>query len=131
MTLCTRCHAHRRMAKQRWCRACFTEYRRRPRAKRKAEPPDIQPAQQVPPLVRFWCQKRGLSLKIDGVGLVRFQDGPLETADSVVIEAVRRNDWYGGIIQEGEQPPPPPARPTLERPRAYPPLIPKRVLGDW
>jgi hypothetical protein len=76
-------------------------------------------------VIRFWCQKRGLSLKVHGVGLVRFQDGLLETSDPSVIAAIRANGWYGGIITEGE------ATPAPERPRAYPPIIPRRVLGDW
>jgi len=83
-------------------------------------------------VIRFWCRQYPfLRIGIPGGG-VQFQDGLLETADPMVIAAIRKNDFYGGIIQEGEQPPPPPpARPTLERPRAYPPIIIKRPLGDW
>ena len=132
MQLCTRCHAHRRMPKQRWCRACFTAYRRQQRAKPPTTSPDRQATPTGPLLTRFWCRQYPfLRIGIPGGG-VQFQDGLLETADPVVIEAVRRNDWYGGIITEGEAPPPPPAaRPAPEQPRAYPPTRPRRLLGDW
>lgn len=133
MQHCTRCHAHPRMAKQRWCRACFTAYRRQQRAKPLTTPPDPQATPTGPLLTRFWCRQYPfLRIGIPGVGGVQFQKGLLETADPMVIAAIRKNDFYGGIIQEGEQPPPPPpARPTPERPRAYPPIIPRRLLGDW
>ena len=127
--LCSRCEAHPRMPGQRWCRACFTEYRRHARARGKGGPTNIHPA---PPVVRFWCRQYPfLRIGIPGGG-VQFQDGLLETADPMVIAAIRKNDFYGGIIQEGEQPPPPPpATLTPERPRVYPPIIPRRVAGDW
>lgn len=132
MKVCTRCRTDPRLLGQRWCRACFTVYRREQRSKARAGgTTPLTPAQ--PSITRFWCRQYPFfCLKVPGVGLVRFQDGLLETADPQVIAAIRRNDWYGGIIQEGEQPPPPPpATPTPERPRAASPIIPKRLLGDW
>ena len=105
---------------------------RQPLAQPLSAMPDRSPDEPLKS-VRFWCRQYPfLRIGIPGVGGVQFQKGLLETADPMVIAAIRKNDFYGGIIQEGEQPPPPPpARPTPERPRAYPPIIPRRLLGDW
>jgi len=132
MQLCARCHAHRRMPKQRWCRACFTAYRRQQRAKPPTTSPDRQATPTGPLLTPFWCRQYPfLRIGIPGGG-VQFQDGLVETADHRVIVAVRANGSYNVFITEGEAPPPPPsAKPTPERPRAYPPIIRRWVLGDW
>jgi len=159
---CSRCHTEPRLSGQRWGPRCFAEYRRGERRRRRAAPltapareaksdtrSAITPVSRQAPIplplsppptaspsetanVRFWCRQYPfLRIGIPGGG-VQFQKGLLETSDPRVIAAVRKNDFYGGIIQEGEQPPPPPpARPTSERPRAYPPIIPRRVAGDW
>jgi len=118
------------MPGQRWCRACFTEYRREQRA-RAPQSPSVP---SEPAATRFWCRQYPFfCLKVRSVGLVRFQEGLLETADPQVIAAIRRNDWYGGIVQAGEPPldPPRAAPPTVERRPAYRPVVPRRVIGDW
>ena len=120
------------MPGQRWCRACFTEYRRQQRAKPRTTPLEAQAAPADPVVTHFWCEKRGFSLKVPGVGLVRFKDGLLETSDERVIAALRKNDWYNGIITEGEAPPAQPRQePSPVRPREYPPVRRTRLLGDW
>jgi len=131
MKVCTRCRTDPRLPGQRWCRGCFTEYRRAQRSKVRAGATTAPTPD--PPIVRFWCRQYPFfRLKVHGVGMVRFQDGLLETSDPKVIAALGANDWYGGIIQESESPPAVPrAEPSVTKPRAYPPMIPVRVLGDW
>lgn len=132
MKSCSRCHAYPRIPGQRWCKQCFTAYRRHARAKTKASPVHVPPMPAEPPTVRFWSKYLGFSLKVRGMGLVRFQDGLLETANPVIIEAIRKNDFYTGIITEGTPPPAPPKAASIPpKPRVYPPMIPKWVLGDW
>lgn len=121
--------AEPRLKGQRWCRGCFTAYRRQQRAKRRGDlppPPVSTPGQDEAPLppglVRFWCRDYPFfQLKVAGVGWAKFQRGLLETDDPRIIEALRRHGWYGGIITEGEPPPPqetPSSRPVTEtRPR--------------
>ena len=94
--------------------------------------PDRSPV-EPPTSARFWCRQYPfLRIGIPGVGGVQFQKGLLETADPMVIAAIRKNDFYGGIIQEGEAPPPPPpVVPPAPREREYGPIILKRPLGDW
>lgn len=55
-----------------------------------------------------------------------------ETTDEQVIATLRGYGRYNGTIQERERPPDPPrVEPPVTRLRAFPPVIPRLVLGDW
>lgn len=54
-------------------------------------------------MASFVCNRfKGLSLKVPGVGIVRFSNGLLATKDRAVIKAIKAHEWFGSVIVVGE-----------------------------